>query len=58
MVQTGVGRGSSRGVKKWSDSGYNVKVETQGLPDVDCERKESKAGGGGWVFHIQRWGRW
>lgn len=57
MVQTGVGRGSSRGVKKWSDSGYNVKVETQGLPDVDCERKESKAGGG-WVFHIQRWGRW
>ena len=41
------GQGSSSGgVKKWSNSGYNLKVEAQGLPDVECERKEKEGKGG------------
>ena len=38
--------GSNGGGEKWSDSRHNLKVETQRLSDVECERieREEKEG--------------
>ena len=66
VVQTGV-RGSNGGGKKQSDSEHNLKVEAQGLLDVQCERKgkggfsikcdgmgyRSSSFGWGWVEKIK-----